>query len=153
MRLSIYIAIGIAALQFNTCEAGGGASGTVGIPDFLLNQASQVEDRSGLINGIQMSSTKRAAYRDNPKWIEYQERRKARKDYALRKRAAYNNSKNWSRVALSHHIPIDITNPLNINPWSNYRGNARFHRRPLARLPLIPWSPNLEILSPGNSLQ
>ena len=155
MRLGKYIAIAFAVLYFNTSTAAHaqGVSGTSGIPSFLLKPSSSPDSDSGLINGSQMNSTKRPAYKDNPKWIAYQERRNARKDYALKKRAAYNNSKNWSRVALSHHIPIDITNPMGIDPWSNYRGNARFNRRPSFRLPIIPWVPDANILSPGDLIQ
>ncbi len=155
MRLGRYIAIAFAALYFiaATDAHGQGDSGTSGIPDFLLKPSSDPDSSSGLINGLQMNSTKRPSYKDNPKWTAYQKRRDARKKYALQQRAAYNNSKDWSRTPLNYRLNIDITNPLNINPWSNYRGNARFHRRPLYRLPLIPWMPDLEILSPGDSLR
>lgn len=160
VRQAIYLAIVLTVLYFAANKLAHGADlnyPAAPLPHFLLSPEAKAEAISGskprTSNKLQINAAGRPSYKDNPKWIAYQERRKARKKYALQKRAAYNNSKNWSRVALSHHIPIDISNPLGINPWSNYRGNARFNRRPTSRLPIIPWVPDADILSPGDLIQ
>ena len=160
VRQAIYLAIVLTVLYFAANKLAHGGEyqyPSAPLPHFLLNPETQDKILEGpkpkAKQGLQMNAAGRPAYKDNPKWIAYQQRRKYRKDYALKKRAAYNNSKNYSRVPLSYNIPIDITNPLGINPWGNYRGNARFIYRPPVRLPVIPWEPDLKILSPGDLIR
>lgn len=155
VRQAIYLAVVLAVLYFAAKKLAYGSEvqyRSAPLPSFLLKpelQDAEIEGEKSSTK-LRINAAGRPSYKDNPKWIAYQERRKMRKDYALRKRAAYNNSKDWSRTPLNYRLNIDITNPMGISPWSNYRGNARFNPRPTLRLPLIPWRPNAEILSPGD---
>ena len=158
VRQVIFLAIVMVVLYLTANKLAFGGTGglpAAPLPSYLLKPEIQdkmiAQSKPGTPQRYAMNAPGRPSYKDNPKWIAYQKRRDTRKKYALQKRAAYNNSKNWSRTPLNYRLNIDITNPMGINPWSNYPGNYRFN--PVPRRVIIAPSRGPVIQSPGDLIR
>jgi hypothetical protein len=64
-----------------------------------------------LIAALSVPATASADHRDNPKWIEYQSRKAARKAEARAKLAEIRAAKDNSRVPLSYRLDVNVAMP------------------------------------------